>query len=526
MIKPNPFSFFLLILIFAVLVGCRPKADAVMDDALLRRGGEYWERLTINDRPVGFQRTAIVNEQSEGRSVKRFERYSRLIVLRHGKRVDMAMKIESLSDAEGDSEGTFLSSRVEIVGSGETIEIRSRVQDGKLILENSPPGTEIPWPEKVLGPEAVLTTLLAEPMIIDERRSISLFEPALQRRIETTFVAERIEKFEFQGKTRNLLRIRAENRIEGSGDDQVQTETLWTDAVGNILRRESPMGDGQTLVAVRTHRDEATAFADANSETSAELGNLGVVPLNRSIPKPEAARLEFFVQVSQGNPMDRFPITPFQNVERLEDGKTAKITVWSAVDQAGKTVGNAAFADQKSEAKPEDLASGRLIDLRNPKLAELAATVDVTTLTPWQAALAMERLVHGTIQKTDFSVAFASSSEVLQSRSGDCTEYAVLLAALCRFHKIPCRVALGLVYTPFASSDDPNSAEAGMTFHLWNEVLVDGVWRPLDATLARGGADAARLKIADDSLAGDSPTALAGAVLDVLGRLRINVAEQ
>lgn len=524
MMKPNLFSAFLLALVFISLVGCRPKVDAVMDDALLRRGGEYWERLTINDRPVGFQRTSIANEEIEGRSVKRFERYSRLIVLRHGKRVDMAMKIESLSDSEGDSGGNYLSSRVEIINGNETIEIRSRVQDGKLILENSPPGTEIPWPEKVLGPEAVLTTLLVEPMTVDERRSISLFEPALQRCIETTFVAERIEKIAFQGKTRNLLRIRAENRIEGSGDGQVQTETLWTDAVGNILRRESLLGDGQTLVAVRTDRGEATAFADTNSEASAELGSLGVVPLNRSIPMPEAARLEFFVQMSQGNPADRFPVTPFQDVERLA-GKTAKITVWSAVDGEGKTVGNAAFTEKKAEAKPEDLASGRLIDLRNPKLAELAATVDVTTLSPWQTAIAMERLVHDTIQRTDFSVAFASSSEVLQSRSGDCTEYAVLLAALCRFHKIPCRMALGLVYTSFAPSDDPNSAEAGMAFHLWNEVLVDGVWRPLDATLARGGADAARLKIADDSLNGDSPTALAGTVLDVLGRLRINVAE-
>ena len=40
----------------------------------------------------------------------------------------------------------------------------------------------------------------------------------------------------------------------------------------------------------------------------------------------------------------------------------------------------------------------------------------------------------------------ATAAEVARSREGDCTEHAVLLAALARARGIPARVAMGLVY--------------------------------------------------------------------------------
>ena len=79
----------------------------------------------------------------------------------------------------------------------------------------------------------------------------------------------------------------------------------------------------------------------------------------------------------------------------------------------------------------------------------------------------------------------------MQNAKGDCTEHAVLLAALCRARGIPARVAIGLVYV---------SAAQGFGYHMWNEVWIDGGWIPLDATIARGGTGAAHLKLADSSL--------------------------
>ena len=52
------------------------------------------------------------------------------------------------------------------------------------------------------------------------------------------------------------------------------------------------------------------------------------------------------------------------------------------------------------------------------------------------------------IDRRDYRQVFSSASEVAVARRGDCTEYAVLLAAVCRARQIPCRLVLGLVYAP------------------------------------------------------------------------------
>jgi hypothetical protein len=105
---------------------------------------------------------------------------------------------------------------------------------------------------------------------------------------------------------------------------------------------------------------------------------------------------------------------------------------------------------------------------------------------------------------------------VAESREGDCTEHAVLLAALLRALELPARVSIGLVYAP---------SEQGFAFHLWTEVYLNGRWLPLDGTLGRGGIGAAHLKLADSSLAGDNAYASFLPVAQVLGRLKIEVLD-
>ena len=80
---------------------------------------------------------------------------------------------------------------------------------------------------------------------------------------------------------------------------------------------------------------------------------------------------------------------------------------------------------------------------------------------------------------------------------GDCTEHAVLLAALARSRGIPARVAIGLVYQPATQS---------FAYHMWNELWVGDHWFPLDSTLGRGEIGAAHLKLSDSNLAGAEPT--------------------
>jgi hypothetical protein len=81
---------------------------------------------------------------------------------------------------------------------------------------------------------------------------------------------------------------------------------------------------------------------------------------------------------------------------------------------------------------------------------------------------------------------FDIASQVATHKMGDCSEHAVLLAALARAQGLPARVAIG---TLIASAD----GELGAFGHAWTEIYRDGAWRLVDATPLEGGASVAYL---------------------------------
>jgi transglutaminase/protease-like cytokinesis protein 3 len=108
----------------------------------------------------------------------------------------------------------------------------------------------------------------------------------------------------------------------------------------------------------------------------------------------------------------------------------------------------------------------------------------------------------------------ATAAEVARSLEGDCTEHAMLLAALCRARQIPARVAIGLVYYPSAG---------GFAYHMWTEVWIKDRWIPLDATLGLGGIGGAHLKFAHSSMQGTGAYADLLPVVQALRRLNLEI---
>jgi transglutaminase-like putative cysteine protease len=164
--------------------------------------------------------------------------------------------------------------------------------------------------------------------------------------------------------------------------------------------------------------------------------------------------------------------------------------------------------------RPEDKQPSRLVQCDDTRVAALADAVAGTVSDPWRAALLLEHYLFSTLGKVDFSQVFSSAAEVLRRRQGDCSEHAVLLAAVCRARGIPARVVIGLVYT---------EADQRFLYHMWNEVWIRDRWIPLDATLGRGGIGATHLKLRDSSLADQSAYGIVAPVLHLIGRLEIEV---
>jgi hypothetical protein len=71
---------------------------------------------------------------------------------------------------------------------------------------------------------------------------------------------------------------------------------------------------------------------------------------------------------------------------------------------------------------------------------------------------------------------FNFASTVAEQRSGDCTEYAVLLTALARTLGLPSRVVLGTVLLE-------ENEQVSVFGHAWTEVYYEDEWHLLDAAL-------------------------------------------
>jgi transglutaminase-like putative cysteine protease len=136
-------------------------------------------------------------------------------------------------------------------------------------------------------------------------------------------------------------------------------------------------------------------------------------------------------------------------------------------------------------------------------------------------AEALRRHVHRSLRTKDLNSILATAGEVATTRSGDCTEHAVVLAALLRAREIPSRVVTGLVYVEhFAGEDDVWS------YHMWTQGWLEGPaggrWVDLDATLDARPMDAAHVALGVSALEDERAVLLElGRITPLLGRLSI-----
>ena len=135
-------------------------------------------------------------------------------------------------------------------------------------------------------------------------------------------------------------------------------------------------------------------------------------------------------------------------------------------------------------------------------------------------AEALRRAVNRHVNHKNLSTAFASASETVRARSGDCSEHAVLLAAALRCDGIPSRVVNGLIWSRRVSS----SPAPAFAWHMWTQGLIDGQWWDLDATLpATRPFHAAHLAVSVNDLSRASINTSSSEMLELIGDLEIKV---
>ncbi len=120
----------------------------------------------------------------------------------------------------------------------------------------------------------------------------------------------------------------------------------------------------------------------------------------------------------------------------------------------------------------EFLGSEPYIEVRNDLIQTLAQTLIAGT--PYKTASSIQQWVSGNLKSEAYIPDDRGALYALKHRSGDCTEFSYLFAALGRADGIPVRVMEGYVY-------ENNATLKASDYHNWAEFYTDGVWQLADA---------------------------------------------
>ena len=471
---------------------------------------QTWDAYFLKGAKIGYGETTVRRKDRAGEPLVETRSASHLKLERFGKPVEQDLDLSTLETPEG----RLLEFRTEVAFGPSPMVVVGHVEGDAMIVQTSTQGTRqearLDWSPEIRGFFGVDQSLATSPLKPGETRQLRTLMPLLNDVASVTLTAAQEESTELLDGQATLLRIETTARMS---DGNAMTETLWTNRQGEVLKRRIAGLDQESY---RTTREIAEADA-AKGAPAIDLGTDTIVRVDPPLPNAHQTRqVRYRVSLPKQDPAQIFSSGPTQSI-RATDAHSAELTVRSLrpsdAGQDGPPTENS--ADDES-IDPRYTGPNSVLQTGDSTIQEMAAEARGEKTDPAAVALALERYVHDTLSSHDLTQAFATAAEVAKTRSGDCTEHAVLLAALARACGIPSRVAIGLVYVDRAG---------GFGYHMWTEVLLDGTWIPLDATLGQGGIGAAHLKLVDSSLDGANAYSAFLPVAQVVGQLKIKVLD-
>jgi hypothetical protein len=486
---------------------------------------ESWDLCFVQGARVGYVQTAYYQESEAGKSVVRIEGDMHLAISRYGEQTKQELHCTSVETPEG----RLLHFKSVMQMGKEPLIFTGQVVGKRLEMETSSMGKKVPgvidWSPDYGGFFAVEQSLFRKPMQPGEQQTLHYLSEGFNQLAATEMRARDWEQTPLLHGAYELLRIDTATIFP---DGNKLEQTLWTNRTGEILKTRSP------AMAMETFRATKVEALEKSETAQFDIGLSTTVKLQKPLSNAhDTKRVVYRVHLDGSDPAAIFVTGWTQKIKSL-DANTAEVKVYAVRPNLPGNTDAPTDPPTDADRKPNNW-----IQSDNPKIIALAKEAAGKETDPWLTAVKMEQFVHNYIKLKDYSQAFASAAEVLETREGDCTEHAVLLAALCRARGIPARVAIGLVYMP---------ATQEFGYHMWTEIFIDnhtksplplgegkgeGIsnsnigsnWIPIDATLAKGGIGAAHLKLAHSSLKDASAYSSFLPVVQVAGRLKIEIVE-
>lgn len=496
-------SVSLMIAVFAlggfpsVLTAQVGKIDTIPPKGKINTPEEIWEAAFIKgprgEVKIGYVHTYTTSQMLGKEEVFNTVKELRFEILREGNRVEMKADSRSTETATGKVlkvGGKIWLSRDQFV------ELQGVVSDDRSTITLSKTGTvqneqKFRWREECIGVLGESQLLQKKKIKLDDEFSYTYFEPQIGNYATVKVKANKLDKIRIGMTERELLLVTATpDPIKVPGLEkplQLPPLVIWIDPeTRETIRSEMNIAELGNIVLVRTTKVAATA---PNGNTPPDIMTKNSIYLKESVPGIYDAKKMVYRITFQGDVKPNELLT----VDARQEVRNVKKDSFELVVTAKRFPVKAI----KEETVSEDyLKSNWMINSKDNEVIALARKAVGNEKDPFKKAQLIEKFVRRFMTETGFSEAMATADHVARTGRGDCTEFAVLAAAMCRAEGIPSRTALGLVYV-----EQPGQ-KPFLGHHMWFEVFVEGQWIMLDATLAKGSVGPSHIKISDHSWAG------------------------
>jgi len=332
----------------------------------------------------------------------------------------------------------------------------------------------MPWPAGAVMAEGLRLLSLQKGLKPGVEYTVDVFYAGLMQVVRAKVTIGQKKPVDLLGRVVRLTEVTTTLNMPGAG--QIAS-TSFVDDEMQALKTVAPIAGMQVEMV-----DCPKEFALGNNDVLEMIDRMFVKSPEPIQDVGSASSITY--TLNPGKTADLIiPSTDNQTARRLPDGRISLVIKPATVAAGGPFPYKGDDLKLLEATKPT-----RFLQSDDKRIVDLARKAVGDAKDAAQAARRIESFVARYIDNKSMSVGYASAAEVVESRQGDCSEFAVLTAALCRAVGIPAQVAVGVAYV------SEFGGLQGFGGHAWTQAYVGadergqgGKWIGLDAAFKSGG---------------------------------------
>jgi transglutaminase-like putative cysteine protease len=465
---------------------------------------EVWMGVYMKGIKVGYSHAQETNFFKQGESFKKNISESWMKVSRLG---GNPMEIKSLQEDTYDGQGLPVQTIFRTKISENEIVIQAEISPEKIVFRSM--GNivkELPYEGKFYFGIPYDELAVDEGLIPGKKLHYDIVD--LFTYSFSSCVSEVIGKEELLilGKKMSLWHIRTEleSVIPVIMDD-------WVDENGEIWKSDS-QASFMATTSIRMSKEKALEISDQNFDIAFST----VIKSNVIFSDPQLIQgIKFKVSGASVDIINGIPQT--RGVQEIKESeKDTVILQTTSLIFKEKDALSLPIEDKKYQ---DYLKPTAFCQSDDEEIKRIAQEIVGEEMNSWHAAKKIAEWLEKEMTP-NYDVGFASASETMRRKEGDCSEYTVLAVALFRAVGIPSRAVVGVMY-----------AQGIFAYHMWPEVYVgrwvglDTKWLAVDPESGEYYVDATHIKLGYSNLDANIFKEMAQAISEIIGKLKLEILD-